>query len=170
MAAGISLQTSFTFRLFPKPVEDMVNSPTGPISVRVKQAAEKLLEVANTKIGTRYSGHHSREKKLAESGMVLKAGAGPSWKVLWNHPIAKLHHDGSPPHSIGNPGQRLSNPRSPARQQGGPFFARGPVGHPGTHPNHYAEDAAQEIGLTLSGSILQGTQLVPLGRVPSGFA
>lgn len=176
MAGEIEVDTTFTFRFFPETMEKIVIDPEGPVSMRVKLAAERTLELGNQKIGVRYSGHHpEREKKLAESGSVKKAGQGTSWKVVWDHEAAVYHHRGTGEHEIGAPGQILINRRDPARTAGGRFGAKGPVTHKGAKANPFAADAIRELGLTPSGSLREGAgpptgRLVDIGRVPTGFA
>jgi hypothetical protein len=92
---------------------------------------------------------------------------GASWSVQFNHPKAKLHHDGTQAknYPIGAPGKRLSNPRDPARTRGGPFFARGEVIHPGTNANPFLDEAADALGLRRSGALLRGNRLTNIFRL-----
>lgn len=69
-------------------------------------------------------------------------GAGPDRYIeirsSSEHPKAIFLREGTTSHSIGAPGQFLFNPYAE-------FAARGPVIHPGTAPNNWADRALQLV-------------------------
>lgn len=122
-----------------------------------RRAADAILPTAAKRIGTRYSGQGQYGTRLASAGKVV-VGLEPTGaeiaKVVFAHPLARLHHDGARPHLIGAPGKILYNPLIPSTSRGTSFFARRAVRHPGTKPNRYLTDAARDLGLKVQSPAL----------------
>lgn len=172
MADGIVIRTEVTVELFPRAIDRLLDSPDGPAGQLVKRQAENVLRAAIPKIGSEYSSTTGkpevRSGRLKTTGKVVPAGDGSaSYSVVFNHPIAFMHHNGTRPHTIGSPGKRLFNPNDPVRSTSprSPFAARGVVSHPGTAGNPFLTNAATEVGLRPSGALRRGpTRQVPIFR------
>lgn len=163
--ADIEIQTTLNVEIFPERVDALVDSPTGPVGQAVERVAQRLLIGSRNRIGSRYSGHHPGPR-IKDTGRVAPVG-GAAFAVVFDHPKAFLHHEGKRSgYSIGKQGQRLSNRNDPARSQGGPFFAIGPVTWRGdTDGNPFIVDEAKAMGLRLSGSLLRGNRPTKLFRI-----
>lgn len=86
--------------------------------------------------------------KARTSAEVGGGGAGGSTTVHFVSRVKYASHvtDGTVPHQIGTPGQRLSNRQLGAfgrKAKGHGFGAIGPVNHPGTRPNPFLKAAWQ---------------------------
>lgn len=177
--ADIQFRTDVRVEIFPDVVNRLVDSPGGPVGRLIQHTCEVLLQSARTRVGDQYSGTTGRPTevrpgRLKDSGEVRSIG-GANHSVVFNHPIAFMHHEGSQPHPIGGEKQKLGNKNYPNTRAGHPkypnrlFFAYGPVDHPGHAGNPFLTDAAAELGLRASGELRRGTEQVPLFRSKSFF-
>lgn len=157
---GIDIQMKLTVN--PGVLNSMFNDKNGFVGSIVQLNANAVLAQARANVtGRRYSGHHPG-LRLADSGRIQPTRedpSGPSWSVVFEHPIAVVHHQGSVGHSIGSPGRRLTNLNIDARSAGGPFHAIGPVFHKGANANPYLINAAKTVGLRLGGALRQGQSI-----------
>lgn len=153
--------------IFPQRVQQMIDDPNGPVSLRVKAAAEAVHDQASRNVGSTYPGHHAR-RRLKDSGEVAKGAQGNSWIVAFKHPIALLHHEGSAAHSIGAPGKILYR-KGPGRVTSWGatiFFRKQAVNHPGTTGNPFLTNAVEQVGLQRSGALKRGKQgPFPIARI-----
>lgn len=165
------VNVSAKIEVFPDRLVSAVNSPSGAINGAVISAASALLTAARPLIGQRFIGQHPG-KQLRESGRIERiSDTSPAYQVIFTHPAAIIHHQGSKPHDIGRAGQRLfrNGPGTVGRGGQTKFSAKGPVHHPGHAANPYLIRAAQSIGLRQSGALLRGSQLTPIVRTPKGL-
>lgn len=180
MADGIVFRTEVTVELFPRAIDRLLDSPGGPTGQFVKRQAENVLRAAIPKIGSEYSSTTgklvgdtaSRKGAMKTTGKVVPAGDNSaSWSVVFDHPVAFMHHEGTKQHDIGSPGKKLGNKNYPNTRAGHPIYknrlfgARGVVTHPGTAGNPFLTNAATEVGLRPSGALRRGpTRQVPIFR------
>lgn len=175
----INIQVNAFITIVPERIQDIIDNPSGPVGQKAQRYAEQALDIAKNNIGTRYSGHHregaqARDRLLKESGRVIpgRQGRGASRVLIFEHPIAFLHHEGAQPH--GMPQKFLDDipsvyiRRGPGGYRFGP--TRGPINHPGTDSNPYIRNAAIQLGLKPSGALKRGQRIGPVFRVPQGFA
>lgn len=176
MASDIVITSKFSIEFFPDRVQRLLDSPDGPVGAHVQRAAKKVHEVSQGLIGPRgYSGTTGRPKEarsgpLRSSGSVVNIG-GAAWSVVYNHPIAFIHHNGATAHSYSaglfynrNPGTWRNSPFND-----GHFALKGPFQHPGSKANPYLTKAAAQVGLRSSGSLMRGRTLTPIFRSGNFF-
>lgn len=165
----------FSVEIFPDKVNQLLNSPNGPVGLLVQDVAEDVLQRAKQNIGERrFSGHHPGPS-LADAGQVEQTGGAARIVTFskrdntgrWD--VALLHHEGTTSHPIGAPGKFLiRNEPLPAGNQPwnvNGFFARQEVTHPGTEGNPYLTDAADAAGLRRSGTLLRGQRPAQVFRL-----
>lgn len=171
--AGVSIQVKTSIEIFPERINRLLDSPHGPVGRAAKATAEVVLEKAKPLIGTRYSGTtgkvtDNRTGRIKDSGSVVSIG-GASWSVVFNHPIAFMHHEGKrTDYPIPKSGDTylLKNPNDPSRTEGGTFRAIGPVTWKGkTSGNPFLTKAAIAAGLRPSGTLLRGARPAPIFRL-----
>lgn len=164
-----------SLEIFPQRINALLDSPTGPVGVAIQQQAEALLEAAKPLIGTTYSGHHPENPPMSSTGSVVSIG-GSAWAVVFNHPAAFVHHEGTAGHPIKatkvitdkkNRTRILPMFRdspTPTGTRGEPFGPAFNVQHPGTTGNPFLTNAAIQIGLRPSGGLKRGKRLAPIFR------
>lgn len=162
MASFVSIE------FFPNRIRSIISDPDEMVSTRIREAAVVVHRKSRTLIGTRYTGHHGGSL-LKDSGNVVKVGTGSDWGVRYDHPAAKLHHDGARPHGITPVRAKYMYRSGPGvvTSSGGQVF--GPrldtVSHPGTKPNPYLVNAARQVGLRSSQGSVAGQQEFLLTRL-----
>lgn len=116
--------------LFDGPLDNLLNSPNGPVGRALKRKGRYVLMAAKRQVGVRTGAlrasihmRHLRDSR----GQYVKIGS--------NLPYALAHHEGTRPHRI-----------TPDRAQALRFVQRGQivfahaVNHPGTKANKYLTD------------------------------
>lgn len=173
--AGEFIRIDAKVEIFPDRVDKLLNTPNGPVGQMVKSAAERVLQAAPQFIGTEYSGTTGKPKEprsshLKDAGSV-QPSQGSSWSVVFDHPAARVHHQGAAEHPIGSNEKVLGNSLYPNTRDGHPrypnrlFYAVGEVTHPGHDPNPYLIKAAEQVGLRASGALRRGpTDTNPIFR------
>lgn len=169
MTELVHIKTSI--EIFPDRINRLVDSPGGPVGRHVNSAAQKLLGVARDLVGKRYSGTtgkvtDGRPGHLKDAGRVVPTG-GASHAVVFDHPIAYLHHEGASSH-VYSKNQWYINQHISTRHDT-PFRRHGyiPFSHPGTDGNPYLTNAALKVGLKPSGSLLRGARPTSIFRLRS---
>lgn len=167
MADAITLHAKVSVELLPDRIEQLTNTPNGPVGQAVEHAAQVVLVGARARVGDRYSGQHPGPH-IKDTGKVVPIG-GASFAVVFEHPVAFLHHEGKQSgYQIPKSGRSyiLSNKFDSSRSQGGKFRARGPVIWRGsTSGNPFIRDSAEAAGLRMSGSLLRGNRPTRLFRL-----
>lgn len=163
MARDADLDISFKIQrvtVFPDRIRDKLDSPDSGVAVKTQEAAAALVERASSVIGVRrYSGQspYSRTYGHLKDAGRTEPGDGSATRIIWDHPASRVFHQGAGGHAIGADGKVLFNPEDPARTEGGPFFAKREVFHPGTAGVPFIVDAANQLGYQMSGALFQGS-------------
>lgn len=166
MANLIDIRTEVTITLFPQVLDNLLFNPSGPVSTRTKAVAERVLAAAIPRVGMKYSGttgrpREARPSRLKDSGKVVHQ-QDSDWSVVFEHPIAFLHHEGTAGHTY-NSGF-FYNPNADTWTNSpfddGHFALKGPFSHPGTKPNRFLTDAARSIGLTVRSPSARGRSTI----------
>lgn len=168
--AQIEFETILTLEVFPDKVNQLLDSPEGPVGRAIKFVAEVVLNAAKPRIGDRYSGQHPGPR-IRDTGRVEPIG-GASYAVVFDHPIAFLHHQGAPAH--GMPPKTSGRSRyyragpGVVTSSGDTVFGptSGPIAHPGSPGNPFIRDAAEAVGLRPSGQLRRGQRPADLFRLP----
>lgn len=167
MASFVSIE------FFPNRIRSIISDPDEMVSTRIHEVAVVVHRKSQTLIGSRYTGHHGGEL-LKNSGGVVKVGTGSDWGVRYDHPAAKLHHDGAKPHGISPVRAKYMYRSGPGVVTSSGSSTFGPrvdtVSHPGTKPNPYLANAARQVGLKSSMGSVAGQQEFLLSRLrgPTG--
>jgi hypothetical protein len=147
--------------------EAYAQNPSGPVSTANQGLARQVLNACIQFIGTRYSGHHvGRGPRLADSGHVEHQG-GSSWGIVFDHPIAVYHHEGTPGHEIhpkksipkfgGRKALARKGPGVVTSSDDTEFLSFRTVNHPGTTENRFLDKGARAVGLRPAGALKRGT-------------
>lgn len=169
--ALVDVHAKVSVELFPDRIDQLTNTPTGPVGTLINQTADALLAAAIPKIGTRYSDTTGKAEpgrssgRIRDSGSVVSIG-GSSYAVVFTHSVAFLHHEGSRSH-IYSKDQWYINKNVPSTRHNTAFRRHGfvPFSHPGTTGNPYLTDAATDLGLRPSGALLRGKRPTRLFRL-----
>lgn len=159
MADGLDF--SFRITIFPDVIKRLTDDPTSPGARAGRETADAIHKAAIPLIGTKYSGttgkpKEPRSSRLKDSGEVRQERNG--WVVVFDHPIAAAHHQGTPEHDYPARKAVYSN-RHPKTWKNATkrFHKYGPFTHPGTDANPFLVEASEQVGVRGSGALKRGT-------------
>lgn len=147
------------FRVDPRALADVLRGPQGPVVRHLAVRVERVRQAARTQVG--YSrdigfspGIQSQQRRghLRDTILTRQLVDGKGdlvWIVGTDHPIARMHHEGTRPHRIeGNPILAFFWPKAAGGANQGRMFLRY-VNHPGTRPNRFLADPLKgEFGVS----------------------
>ncbi len=136
-------------RIFSQELDALLKGPNGPAARLLIERAERVRIEARRLVGVHTPVPGERRERrpgTLRDSIVKRPARTPDGDLVYyvgsNDPIAKLHHDGTPPHVI-----RARN--KPALVFYWPKVGRvvsfRQVNHPGTKPNRYLTDALRVI-------------------------
>lgn len=172
--AEISFNVKVSIEVFPEQIDRLLDSPDGPVGILVKGAADEVLKFARLNIGDTFGGHHPGPR-LADTGKVVPIG-GAAFSVVFDKPtadgkynVALLHHEGTVGHPISAKSRKKplfrASPTPTSNIYPDPFGPALNVKHPGHGGNPYLRDAADQVGLRPSGTLLRGRRPAAIFRL-----
>lgn len=129
-----------TFRPNPQGLAELLRGPDGPVARRVLEVGAILQPLARQQAG--------RDSGELQDTMVVQPGAdgrGPFARVGSAAQHARLHHDGTEPHTIVPRTAKVL--RFPTGKGSTVYVYARRVEHPGTRPNRFLTDPARRLGL-----------------------
>ncbi len=127
----------------PAKLAEVLRGPNGPVMRRLIQDGEFVKDRARQRVGVHKPVPGERRKRrpgTLRDSLVKRVRPDGSVEVGSEDPIALLHHEGTPPHTItGNPRLVFFWPKA------GKVVSFPKVDHPGTSPNHYLTDSLNDL-------------------------
>lgn len=115
--------------------DDMTKNPNGLIGKYFKRKGELLQQLAKQQVGKK-----SRALEYSIRNTMFYGATGFIVRVGSSNPIARLHHDGTKPHTILPKSAKTLRFNS----HGKIVYAK-VVHHPGTRPNRYLTDNLRKV-------------------------
>jgi hypothetical protein len=128
-------------------IDKILNSPSGEVGLDLKRRADRLRDIAKTKVGVK-TGRLRRSIRVYGH---RRTTLGQKIQIGSSVPYARMHHNGTKPHIIAPNNHRfLKFKPSSGAGAGWNVLADGSVlarkvRHPGTKPNRYLSDSVKYI-------------------------